>query len=206
MTGKAYAEVALRDVYRCCGALALPIFMCGHSYTHFREAVGPAFSDLCEAARQVERRTWSLVQLELRRADTSPSMVSLLLKALGREGVAVLQKKPVGAPSKVYHLGSSGTLEGQVLRALIAAKRRAIEVMRLASRSADGRTANEALEEALMDAYEVRKSSASQSADAAAVNPNAVLREAGWFGVNADADRVASFEEAAQLVELAYAG
>jgi hypothetical protein len=168
MTGKAYADGALRDVYICCGAIAMPTFYCGSSFTHFSKAVGPVFGDLCTAAAQTKRRTWSLVQLELRRADTNPGMVSLLLEVLGKEGVTVLQQKDVGAPSEVFYYGSSGTLEGQMLRTLIAAKRRAIEIMQLAPGSADGHTPDEALKEALMDACEIRRTGASQATEATA--------------------------------------
>ena len=104
-------------------------------------------------------------------------------------------------PPEVEGFAPSAHPDGDPLRRIILAKRRAIDVMRSAG---EGETAAQMLDAAIADA---RASKAAQAARAPASReegPNDCLTDAGWFGVSAEPERVASFEAAAALIERAF--
>ena len=191
MSGAEYAARALNDNYVCCGKLAIPYFGCGTGLGVFMMTVGPEVS----RAMMAPTTRWTLLQMEMRKADTQPAMVELLLRALARgpgaeQGQLAAIRLPGDHPDTVP------------LRKLIVAKRRALEVM---AKPAEGQDADGALRAALEDAalpLPVPPAAGKEGKR----NPNLLLREGGWFGVNPGAERVANFEAAAALVEDAFPG
>jgi hypothetical protein len=144
ISGERYVRGALGEAYQCCGSLALPSFDCAFGFGAFHAAMPPGFlSDLSRA----RGRRWSLLQLEMRRPDTRPAVVALLLRALAGPAAALSPDEPaaasfaraVGIPGPALDpvsplAGAAYTArdhpDREHLRKLLLAKRQAIAVMR----------------------------------------------------------------------------
>lgn len=222
VTGGEYATRALNDTYVCCGKLAMPYFGCGTGMGFFLSRIGP---DLCKVMLAPTTR-WSLLQMEMRKADTQPAMVKMLLGALARGAGA---EQGLGTTAEQQGQGTTAKQAAELtvsvrlpeshpdtlpLRKLIAAKRRALVVM---ASPPEGQDADGALRAALADAALPLPSAPTDGAEdavkdahpserASEHNLNLLLKEGGWFGVNSSAERVANFEAAAALLEDAFPG
>ena len=202
MSGDAYVARALSDAYLCCGKLAMPTFGCGTAQGRFYQLWGAEFMQ----AFVTPTHRWSLLQMELRKADPQPAMVQLLLDAMAQVTTAEqLPTTSTASEASSAHRLPENHPEKEPIRRLLAAKRRALEVM---AKRADGQDPDEALCEALKDAARVARAApaggAVQDTAPSERNPNLLLKEGGWFAVNSEAARVANFEAAAELVESAF--
>ena len=202
MTGGDYAARALNDTYVCCGKLAMPSFGCGSAQGRFFCRVGPEIAK----AMMAPITRWTLLQMEMRKADTHPAMVQTLLGALARRPGAEQRQATASDLSAPVRFPESHP-DMEPLRKLLAAKRRALEVM---AAPQEGQDADGALRAALeaAEALPLPAPPAAGAEDAPPIerDPNLLLKEGGWFGVNPGAERVANFEAAAALVEDAFPG
>ena len=215
ISGVEYLEAALKATYTCCSTVAMPFFGCGFAGMRFAREHGPAPMQMAMQSSGLEKRTtWSLLQLEMRRADTSADMVALLLRAWATEGAQ--QAAAVGAAAATAPPSGWPHPDLAPLGALIAGKRRAIALLEagvdLQGAVQDARRRRAELEAAAAAAgapvtaaaaapRHGEPSSSPAVVPPAAVDPDAVLLDAGWFGANASEERVAQFEAAVALLE-----
>ena len=208
MSGVEYLEAALKATYTCCSSLAMPIFGCGFAGMNFVRQHGVDTSHLVMHSLLLKEKTrWSLLQLEMRRPDTSADMVALLLREWAAEGAHAAAL--VGLAARI-HTEPCPHPDLAPLAALVAGKRRAISLLAagvdLQGAVQDARRRRAELEAAAAGAPVATAAAPHDGAPSSPAAPPAedadgVLLDAGWFGANASEERVAQFEAAVALLE-----
>ena len=184
--GADYVQSALQANYECATEAAAPFFDCGTGAMHFWSRFEPG---AMMSAVPLSRRHWSMVELELRRGDTSRAFVELLLTARLDSSSNAL----------------SGKMDWHAMALVVRAKQLALSMMRA---DADSFGAN--LDEAMATAVEAIKIDREKElAEKAFVFPLATLRAAETATTEAQADAVTAAtvaEEAAAAVAAAADG
>ena len=173
-TGADYVQSALQANYECATEAAAPFFDCGTGAMHFWSRFEPG---AMMSAVPLSRRHWSMVELELRRGDTSRAFVELLLTARLDSSSNAL----------------SGKMDWHAMALVVRAKQLALSMMRA---DADGFDA--ALDEAMATAVEaIKLDREKELAEKAFVFPHIALLKAEMVVVSATSQAAAYARAAA---------